>query len=269
MFISFWLEKPKMGLKKILLVFLLVCTTIFLSKFTFIIILGLTVLFFSYCIRKYGYNILINEFSINGQNQRVVDSINPWIHKHIRTITNDFGVLSAIDINNPENNLYLSGIEKIIESKRSNLTFLHIGGGACSTPILLNHLHPESSHKVLEIDSEMIFVAKKFFIPFSINKKIVQTKTDAKKYTFKKNEKYDYIVQDLFTQKTDNSNFFLTKKWVKKIITHLANDGKLIINTSSKSQDVALNLALELKNIKEKIQIVNLKKTNLVVINNE
>ncbi len=269
MFTSFWLEKPKMGPRKILLVFFLICTTILISTLLFTILLVLTILFFCICVRKYGYNILIEEFSINGQKQKIIDLINPWTHKHIRMISNDFGTLSAIDVANPKNNLYMSGIEKIINNDKPNIKFLHIGGGACSTPILLNHYNPTSSHVVLEIDAKMIAAANNFFLPFSFNKKIIQIRTDANKYKFKKNEKYNYIIQDIFTKKTDNSDFFLTKKWISKIIKQLDKNGALIINTSSKTQDTAINLALELKNIKEKIQIINIKRSYLVVIKNE
>ena len=170
----------------------------------------------------------------------------------------DEALESSIDLSFPQN-LFLLYTQTLFSSfllipERKDILLIGLGGGGMVH--YLNFYFPKINLDVVEIDSEIISIAKKyFFLKENPNTKIINS--DAYKYIFDSSKKYDIIFLDAFlkpspeTDSTGVSNKFKEKEFLKKLKERLKLNGLAAfnINTHEKMEEDILSIQKEFSNI--------------------
>jgi len=105
---------------------------------------------------------------------------------------------------------------------------LFVGGGGFSGPKNFLESYPDSLIDVVEIDSEVIHVAKTYF-SLEDNSRLQIFNEDARTFLMNSSEKYDLIILDAFA--TDYVPFhLLTQEYFQILKEHLEPDGVIVSN---------------------------------------
>ena len=219
--VSFWINKYGLGIKKILIIEVII---ILLSLFfvenspSLLIINSLPILFFSFLLFQFGFFVSLEEFEVNKKKHRVVYFFLPnKMKKSYKAILYKGGFTSVspyFDIKL----MFLFPFMDIICAKTNILNnALVLGGAGASVPIwLVNNFNVEKV-VVVENSERMIEIAKKYFV-INSKSKIKFVHGDAIKY-MNRNQGYDFIFLDIFWgNKVDKkiiSPFFIRK--IKKL----------------------------------------------------
>lgn len=105
---------------------------------------------------------------------------------------------------------------------------LLIGGGAYTLPIALTEALPKASIEVVEVDSGLDYIAKKFF-NLKPRKHLNIIHTDGRNYLESTTQKYDLIIIDAFIG-TEVPYELLTVQAAIALQGHLAPNGTLAMN---------------------------------------
>lgn len=112
---------------------------------------------------------------------------------------------------------------------------LMVGLGGGGMPHFASHYFPEMEMKIVEIDSEILKIAKLFFL---LSEKIIKNIINEDIYTYlqKTNEKYDVIFMDAFlkpsktTDETGISYRLKEKVFYTNLKSHLMKNGMVVFN---------------------------------------
>lgn len=129
----------------------------------------------------------------------------------------------------------LSFVGLLVHPEPERVLIVGLGGG--SIPTAFHQMFPAATIDVVEIDSAVVDVAKRFF-NFEESDKVDVSVKDARVFVKQAGmfgRKYDYIVLDAF-----NGDYIpehlMTKEWLEECKRILADDGVLVANTFSVSQ---------------------------------
>lgn len=170
----------------------------------------------------------------------------------------DEALESSIDLSFPQN-LFLLYTQTLFSSfllipDRKDVLLIGLGGGGMVH--YLNFYFPKINLDVVEIDSEIISIAKKYFF-LKENPKTKIINSDAYTYIFESSKTYDIIFLDAFlkpspeTDSTGVSNKFKEKEFLKKLKERLKRNGLVAfnINTHEKMEEDILSIQEEFPNI--------------------
>lgn len=244
---SFWLKRPSIGLRRVILHLFLVTVFVLVAiyiKSTILILTGVFVLiaYLSYLLHGlifYGFCRRLAVFKSQGVNLEIVDDIKIANKdnslRYIRTVGTEFKygkVLTSISRNRSVN-IYLPIVNRVFVDffNKEPVKILFLGGGAQLLPLSIAATRNDIIH-VVEISQKLIEISRKYFYPiFEIDGDHSITTFNEDAYTFVKRtkEKYDFIFQDICVG-TNVPHRFLTGKWFSRIERLLTRDGLFSIS---------------------------------------
>lgn len=131
---------------------------------------------------------------------------------------------------------------------------LFIGGGGFSGPKYFMQYYPNVSVDVVEIDPQVVEVAKKYFFLDTSNPKIRIYTEDAREFLLNSEGKYDVIILDAFSK--DYVPFHLmTTEFYSLLFYKLVDDGVIISNHIGSPNDKQFTSDLYRANLKTFLQV--------------
>ena len=131
---------------------------------------------------------------------------------------------------------------------------LFIGGGGFSGPKYFMQHYPNVSVDVVEIDPQVVEVAKKYFFLDTSNPKIKIHTEDAREFLLNYEGKYDVIILDAFSK--DYVPFHLmTTEFYSLLFDKLVDNGVIISNHIGSPNDKQLTSDLYRANLKTFLQV--------------
>jgi len=131
---------------------------------------------------------------------------------------------------------------------------LFIGGGGFSGPKYFMQYYPNVSVDVVEIDPQVVEVARKYFFLDTSNPKIKIHTEDARKFLFNYEGKYDIIILDAFSK--DYVPFHLmTMEFYSLLFDKLTDDGVVISNHIGSPNDKQSTSDLYRANLKTFLEV--------------
>lgn len=156
-------------------------------------------------------------------------------NRPVRALVNDpSGMQSAIFIDN-DNDLVFDYLKYYRLAPHFNpeiKTALMIGGGAYTYPRDFLKRNPDTKIEVVEIDEELLGLAKKYF-NFQDDSRVVIHSQDGRIFLNNNKNKYDCVFLDAFTSRHAIPFQLTTQEAVQKIYDSLNDDGVILANVIS------------------------------------
>ena len=129
---------------------------------------------------------------------------------------------------------------EVLQSKKLNCTILVLGVALGDMIIHLSNKRPDFKITGIDISDINFDIVKKYS-----NKNVILIKEDANKFIIDNNNKFDYIICDLFDSLKIPS-FVFSVNFLTKINKMILPNGKFLVNTLGLEDDVLINLYYEL-----------------------
>lgn len=163
----------------------------------------------------------------------ILEGLDPLHLRRVRTMLLDDLLHSAMDLDDPDRIVYSYNyyfhIGFIFNPKITDVLF--IGGGGFSGPKRFLSDYPEANIDVVEIDSEVIAAAKRYF-QLRENERLRVFNEDGRIYLTKTQKKYDLIVLDAYSR-TYVPFHLMTLQFFEVVASHLKPDGVVVSNLIS------------------------------------
>lgn len=127
------------------------------------------------------------------------------------------------------NKIWKKVLHQLESRTLNNILMLGLGGGTAAKHLLREH--PQAHITAVEINPEVVGIAKRHFLSLRELGKLNIVTEDAKIWVKKDTAVYDLIVVDLYLQ-NHNPPFARTKTFLKKIKNRLATKGCIVYNAA-------------------------------------
>ena len=146
-------------------------------------------------------------------------------------ITDPFGAQSVMYLDSPQSlsGEYSQFYDIGIHSTKANGNFLLLGGGGYSYPKHFSRSFPKAKLDVVEIDSELINIAKKYFA-YQDKRNLKVFHQDARLFLSSSNSKYHAIFLDVFNSAPEIPFHLATKEFFALTSERLLPNGFLVMN---------------------------------------
>ncbi|MCK5416009.1 fused MFS/spermidine synthase [Candidatus Parcubacteria bacterium] len=175
------------------------------------------------------------EISTSYNDIRIIETKDKETKRPIRGyITDPFGVQSAIFTDDNNDLVFdIYRFYRLAEHFKPNYRkTLMIGGGTYTYPQDFLRRSETGTMDVVEIDPELINVAKKYF-DFKENDRINIYHEDGRTFINEMKEVYDVIIMDAFNSNLSAPFHLTTKEVVSKLYNNLSDDGVVLVNIIS------------------------------------
>jgi spermidine synthase len=166
----------------------------------------------------------------------VADAYDPAYQSTIRYLILDDNFHSAMDLNNPDRNVFpytdYFHLPFLLSSKISKVLF--IGGGGFTGPKSFLKHYANVTVDVAEIDPEVIRVAEQYFGVDAANPRLHIYNQDGRIFLQQTNEKYDSVILDAYS-KSYVPFHLMTEEFFRLLANHLTTNGTVVSNLIAQS----------------------------------